>query len=447
MFCSSCSTTGVSENLKYLDDSLVSYSVVGASFSIDPIIQDRNETLVNATLEAPIGLTEVQKIALLNSVELKMIVTAMLSDIAGAKHNGRISNPRFSFERISSPGELELTRVLTLGLFELLTLPKRTAIADLQVDLVRIRMVSSVLDYLAQVKIAWVEAVAAKEALEYAKKALDSAQASAELAGRMELTGNFNKLERAREHAHYSNMATKFALAKHEAVTLKENLGSMLSLDSEQRKNFKLPERLPDLPNTTISVDALEQAINHDRIDVRVAKNELLVLGEAYGLQTIDSFTDVEMSLVDKTEFDGDRGSSDGFELEIALPLFDWGGQKREMMTQRIRSASYRYEYVIQHAANELKNSYQTYLVSYEIARHYRDEIVPLRKIISEENLLRYNGMIIGVFELLVDSREQISAVIGAIDSKKQFWISHVVLDSAMIGNLMTARSFKIKNV
>ena len=57
MFCSSCSTTGVSENLKYLDDSLVSYSVVGASFSIDPIIQDRNETLVNATLEAPIGLT------------------------------------------------------------------------------------------------------------------------------------------------------------------------------------------------------------------------------------------------------------------------------------------------------------------------------------------------------------------------------------------------------
>ncbi|MEK9867495.1 MAG: transporter, partial [Betaproteobacteria bacterium] len=69
------------------------------------------------------------------------------------------------------------------------------------------------------------------------------------------------------------------------------------------------------------------------------------------------------------------------------------------------------------------------------IATHYRDEIVPLRKAISEENLLRYNGMIIGVFELLADSRQQIAAVMGAIDSKKQFWMADIGLQAALAGN------------
>jgi len=38
--------------------------------------------------------------------------------------------------------------------------------------------------------------------------------------------------------------------------------------------------------------------------------------------------------------------------------------------------------------------------------RHYRDEIVPLRKRISEENVLRYNGMLIGIFGLLAAAAE-----------------------------------------
>ena len=36
---------------------------------------------------------------------------------------------------------------------------------------------------------------------------------------------------------------------------------------------------------------------------------------------------------------------------------------------------------------------------------------MPLRKRIADENLLRYNGMLIGVFELLADAREQIASV------------------------------------
>ena len=60
--------------------------------------------------------------------------------------------------------------------------------------------------------------------------------------------------------------------------------------------------------------------------------------------------------------------------------------------------------------------------------------MVPLRKTISEESLLRYNGMMIGVFELLADAREQVTGVISAIEAQRDFWLADASLSSTLIG-------------
>ena len=70
---------------------------------------------------------------------------------------------------------------------------------------------------------------------------------------------------------------------------------------------------------------------------------------------------------------------------------------------------------------------------------HYRDEVVPLRKTISDENLLRYNGMLIGVFELLADTRQQIGSVMAAIDAQQQFWLSESALAATLTGRPVDA--------
>ena len=59
---------------------------------------------------------------------------------------------------------------------------------------------------------------------------------------------------------------------------------------------------------------------------------------------------------------------------------------------------------------------------------------MPLRKLIAEENVLRYNGMLIGVFELLADARVQIASVNAAIEAKRDFWLAQADLDMAMLG-------------
>jgi len=85
-------------------------------------------------------------------------------------------------------------------------------------------------------------------------------------------------------------------------------------------------------------------------------------------------------------------------------------------------------------AESELREAYTAYRTAYDTARHYREEIVPLRKKISEENLLRYNGMLISVFELLADAREQVVAVNAAMDATRDYWLAETDLRSALAG-------------
>ena len=59
---------------------------------------------------------------------------------------------------------------------------------------------------------------------------------------------------------------------------------------------------------------------------------------------------------------------------------------------------------------------------------------MPLRKRIAEENLLLYNGMLIGVFDLLADARSQIASGAGYVEALREFWVAEADLGMAMIG-------------
>ena len=82
-----------------------------------------------------------------------------------------------------------------------------------------------------------------------------------------------------------------------------------------------------------------------------------------------------------------------------------------------------------------MREAYISYRTAYDLSRHYRDEIVPLRKKISDEMLLRYNGMLASVFELLVDARLQIGAVNAAIEAQRNYWLADTDLQMAINGS------------
>lgn len=123
-----------------------------------------------------------------------------------------------------------------------------------------------------------------------------------------------------------------------------------------------------------------------------------------------------------------------GWEVELAIPIFDFGAA-RSARAERVymQSVNRAAEAAIQ-ARSEVREAYGAYRTAFDLARHYRDEIVPLRKRISAEMLLRYNGMLASVFELLADSREQVAAVNAYIESLREFWLAESDLQMALTG-------------
>jgi outer membrane protein TolC len=83
---------------------------------------------------------------------------------------------------------------------------------------------------------------------------------------------------------------------------------------------------------------------------------------------------------------------------------------------------------------SQAREAYQGYRAAYDIARHYRREVLPLRKIIADETLLRYNAMQIDVFALLGETRQRIASATAAIEAEREFWLAETNLGAALLG-------------
>ena len=393
-------------------------------------------------LAKPLGQQEAVRLALVNSPAVQALLARNWAEASTAAQSGRLANPVVALERIRLADELEISRLLSFGLLDLLTLPARLDAAHHQVELSQIRLTLEVVEQVTRVRQAWVHAVAAAQDLDYAGQVYEAAEVSAELARRMQAAGNFTRLERAQQQAFYAEAAAQLALARHAATATREELIRQLGLSDDQSAALTLPERLPDLPETPRPADELSRTAASGRLDIQQALAAYNEAASAQGLAAITSLTNIELGLKHDTVFDdatGTRASGSGAALALRLPLFDWGNLKRDAMNARTLAAASSLEATMRAAGSSLRESYSSYRTAHDLARHYRDEVLPLRRTISEETLLRYIGMLIGVFDLLRDGREQIRVVQAAIKAQRDFWMADAALRAALIGKPMTS--------
>lgn len=69
---------------------------------------------------------------------------------------------------------------------------------------------------------------------------------------------------------------------------------------------------------------------------------------------------------------------------------------------------------------------------AHRMARLYQDRVLPVQQKISEETLLHYNGMIVGVFELLKDAEHHASIKESHIDALLRYWKSEAELTQTL---------------
>jgi outer membrane protein TolC len=289
-----------------------------------------------------------------------------------------------------------------------------------------------VLSLAAETRKAWVLAVAADESVRYSHQVMQAAEAGAELARRMAQVGNFNKLQQAREQSFYADAALNLVRAQKQQRAARERLTRLLGLWGEQTQ-YRLPERLPDLPAQPRDLPDVERIALAQRLDVAAARMGAEAIARNLGLTQATRFVNV-LELGFERNSSNEAPTQRGWEIRFELPLFDWSGARVARAESIYMQAVNRAAETAINARSEVREAYHAYRAAWDIARHQREEIVPLRARIAEENLLRYNGMLIGVFELLADARSQIASVNGAIDALRDFWLAQADLDMAVVG-------------
>lgn len=437
---SSCATFDVDKSIAWTNEEATAFT--GGNLELARTDQQRTarSDAASTLLAEPLTRDNAVQLALANSPSIQALIARGWESGANAAQSGRIPNPIFSFERLVSDDNAtkDVERFIAFGLLDVLMLPMKQGVAKRGMESARIQLTSDVVAEVTAVRQAWTQAVATQQLVTFAEQMRTSADASAEMGRRLESVGNFSRLERARQQVFYADATIQLATARHDAVAARETLIRALGLDDTQAAALKLPDRLPDLPAQPILPNEATETLGDRRLDIRMAKASLERAARAQGISNITSFTDIELGYRE-VEASGPEESESlsGFEIEASIPLFDWGSMKRETMSARTLAAANEYAATLRTASSNLRQTYSAYRTSYDLSSFYRDEVVPLRSLISEENVMQYNGMLIGVFELLADARTQASSVMSAINASEQFWMADAALQAAMMGRPM----------
>ena len=241
----------------------------------------------------------------------------------------------------------------------------------------------------AQASRAWVTAVAAEQSVRVLRTAKETAETTGELSRRMVQAGNTPKLAQARTQLALADATVALARAEQQAVSAREALTVTLGLWGLQTQ-FQLPQTLPPLPAQAMDVSNVENRALQARPDLALTRAEWL-----------------RKSAVAVTDADG---------------LWD-----------KLRDAA-----LVRGAAVQVRSQAReaafTYRSNFDIAQHLQTEVLPLRNFVNDEMVLRYNGMLTSLFDVLADSQAATLAANAALEAQRNFWLSHIDLSALLAG-------------
>jgi outer membrane protein TolC len=388
-------------------------------------------------LARPLTAGTAVQIALLNNRGLQAAYNELGLAEAAMVQASLPPNPTLSVERLSGPLEIEVEKRIVANILALATLPARAEIAADRFRQAQLRAAQETLRLAAETRRAWVRAVAARELVGFLTQAKSAADTATQIARRLGETGAVNKLDQAREQVFYAEMTAQLATARQRAESEREQLVRALGLWGGDLA-FKLPRALPALPARPHSLPQIEAEAIRRRVDLQIARIEVEALAKSYGLGQATRFVNLlEVAGIHRTTKEretGERVRDRGFEVEVQIPIFDFGEVRMRQAEQTYLQAVNRLSERAVNIRSEARDAYRTYRSTYDIATHYRREVLPLRKIISDETLLRYNAMQIDVFALLAEARQRIAATTAAIEAQRAFWLASADLTVAVIG-------------
>jgi outer membrane protein TolC len=393
---------------------------------------------VAGLLAHPLSVEDAVQIALLNNSMLQAAFQELGISEAELVQAGRLPNPRFDLRHASAAGQYDIEETLSFNVLALLTMPYAHDIEKRRFAQTQNSVVQRVAQLAKDTREAFYAALAARESLRYLQQVRAAAETGAELAQRMVTAGNWNRLDQAREQNFYADAAQNLTRAGLAEESARERLMGLLGLPGQQtgRPALQLAESLPQLPAGPDSLPDVERAVLQQRLDLQLMRMHIDELGKSLGLTKSTRFVNVlDVGATRVRQGSREEPYERGYTVTLEVPIFDSGAARVKKSEAIYAQAVDRFTQAAIEARSQIRLAYAGYRAAFDLAQRQRDEVLPLRRAIAQQNLLLYNASLISIFELLSDAREQAISVDGYIQNVRDFWIAKSRLDAALLGN------------
>ncbi|MEO8350595.1 MAG: TolC family protein, partial [Chthoniobacteraceae bacterium] len=385
----------------------------------------------------PLTVNRAVQIALLNNREFLATFEDVGVSMADLREAGLWKNPSFDLsvrfpDRPPSGSNWE--EAVAFDLLDLLMIPLRKRVAADQLAAVQLHVADETLRLVAEVKTAIYELQGDGALLMHRRAIADIQNTAVELSQRQHEAGNITDLALAQQQAAYNMARLELAMAENDQREHREKLNRLLSLWGGDTA-WRIAGDLAPLPERDVPLRGLESLAVAQRLDLGAAHLELAGVVRALGLTKSYRYIGaLEFGL--DTERDTDRTNLTGPRLRLELPLFNQGQARIAKNQAELRRAERKLEGLAIGIRADVRALHDKLAALRDAARFYETEIVPTRRAITAGMLLRYNGMLVGNYELFATRAEQIEAEHKGIETLRDYWITRAELERAVGGNL-----------
>jgi outer membrane protein TolC len=116
------------------------------------------------------------------------------------------------------------------------------------------------------------------------------------------------------------------------------------------------------------------------------------------------------------------------------LPMWDprtmrWGHAFENALQARLQA-----DRLARQVRADVQNAVAAFRLASQTAQHTQAQVLRLHTELSQETLLRYNGMLKSTWDLLASVRTRIDSVDAALQAQRQLWLAHADLMAVLAG-------------
>lgn len=407
---------------------------------VDPAPADDAQRL----LEQPIDADAAVRVALLNNRELRAILREMGISRGKLVQAGLLPNPVVEAELLPERNTFLELRV-EYDITSAVLAPMRARAAKPDVLAARFRAAAAVVDLGYRVRAAFYRFQSADQRVAIAEQVLDGYAASREAAQAMLLAGNIAELDLASQEVAYERARILVAELTLELVEEKESLQRLLGVHGDDTQ-WDLRGELPPAPEITEIPEDVETRALRASLDLQEARVRLDGLGLRAGFtRKAGSIPDVA---VDVHSLWGDPEAAGGGATEpewrfgagvsVGVPLFDRAQGSALSLEAEFDALMERYYGMTVDLRSSAREAQSRVRSAHARALQYQKVIVPAQSRVTEQTMLQYNAMQLGIFHVIEARREELDVKLAHIETLREYWTAKAELEALLAGRMVS---------